>query len=333
MKPIVKHLLLILLLIALYFATDFLAKGFILNNLTPYPILGTAFWLLLIYIIFEILVRPVIQFRRLKSKQQIDITTQAQKIKKELEPFKNKNIEESLQSKIYHDLDDNGLQTSIAKGSEDYKNREEKLLPIVNQYFDLINESKNKEAKKIIHTYSWSAALCVVFSRNSFIDGLLMLIAQMKMTVELSKLYGYKPSPLFNTLCFSWIATNSILTGLFAQAGADAVGEVMVEALTDGDLVEGSLATSALSKTSSIAVEALTSATTVYLTGYVVLYKLQGKPELGIKELFKIRRSGRLSLLKEIPQSVNAKLSPKLKDYFSNMKNIFSKTSETEKIM
>ena len=102
----------------------------------------------------------------------------------------------------------------------------------------------------------------------------------------------------------------------------------MVEALTDGDLVEGSLATSALSKTSSMAVEALTSATTVYLTGYVVLYKLQGKPELGIKELFKIRRTGRLSLLKEIPQSVNAKLSPKLKDYFSNMKNIFSKAAE-----
>ena len=166
--------------------------------------------------------------------------------------------------------------------------------------------------------------MCVVFSRNSFLDGLLILFAQMKMTVELSKLYGYKPSPLFNSLCFGWIATNSIMTGLFAQAGSEVVGEVIVDSLSNGDIVEGSLTKAIGSKMSSLFFEGLTSATTVYVTGHVVLMKLQGVADINIKTLFHLRKQGRLELIKSMPQNLIKAFSakfPKFSQWMLSLNN------------
>lgn len=326
MKPIIKHTILILALVGVYFAADFLEKGIVLNNLTPYPIIGIVFWLLLIYVVYVVIVQPIIQFKKLKTQEDINITKQAAKIMSSLDKFKNEDRKTNWKSETWAQLH-NLLQKEIDKNSPKFKEREKELLPIVCNFIeqDNIECQKSEKAKKIIKNYSWSAALCVVFSRNSFLDGMLMLFAQLNMTVELAKLYGYKPSPLFNSLCFGWIATNSIITGLFAQAGADAVGDIFVDSLTDGELVEGSLTNTVLSKTSSMAIEALASATTVYLTGQIVLLKLQGKPLIELKSLFKMRREGRLEMLKEIPASVSQKLSPAMKDFFGNLKNIFTR--------
>ncbi len=316
MNSIIKHLILIIILIAVYFATDFLEKGIILNGITPYPIIGIIFWLLLLYVVWEVLVRPLLQFRKLRTKHQPNVISQAQKIYKQLDPYKLKNRQESWQSEIWHQLNEI-LPTKNKTTKENLLQYEKQIIPIIDNYIKHYNNETNKssDAKKIINQYSWSAALCVVFSRNSFLDGILILIAQMKMTVELSKLYGYKPSPLFNTLCFGWIATNSILTGLFAQAGSEAVGEIITDSLTNGDIIEGGLTNSVISKTSSIALEGLTAATTIYVTGHVVLMKLQGTPQIDIKTLFRLRKQGRWELVKSIPQNTFQALSTKIPNF------------------
>ncbi|MCR5454989.1 MAG: YcjF family protein [Bacteroidales bacterium] len=318
MKPFVKHLLLIALLLAVYFAADFLEKGIILNDMTPFPFVGVAFWGLLLYIVWVVLIRPIIQFRKLQTAHGKNITETATKIRKQLEAHKLKKREDCWQSEIWHQLNDE-INMKCSKKSPEYAEREKRLASIIDDYIRRENETSDKltKAKSIINKYSWSAALCVMFSRNSFLDGLLMLLAQMKMTVELAELYGYKPSPLFNSLCFGWIATNSILTGLFAQAGSEAVSEILTDSLTNGDVIEGGLTNTVLSKVSSIALEGLTSATTVYVTGHVVLMRLQGINEINIKTLFKLRREGRLDLIKAIPQNTFQALSAKLPDFAS----------------
>ncbi|MBR2888558.1 MAG: DUF697 domain-containing protein [Bacteroidales bacterium] len=199
--------------------------------------------------------------------------------------------------------------------------RKQRLTALIEEYIKTDNQHNGKaeKAKKIINKYSWSAALCVVFSRNSFLDGLLILFAQLNMTVEIAKLYGYKPSPMFNALCFGWIATNSIITGLFSQAGAEAVGDVFTDSLTNGDIIEGGLTSTILSKTSGMVVEGLAAATTVYVTGNIVLLHLQGSPEIKLETLFRLRRRGRLELIKEIPANVAEKIKGVIPSWFAKV--------------
>ncbi|MBO4372142.1 MAG: DUF697 domain-containing protein [Bacteroidales bacterium] len=319
MKPIFKHLILLLILAGVYFAADFLEKGIILNDITPYPILGIVFWVLLLYIVFVVVIQPIIQFRKLKTINGGDVNKAAKKLHKQLEAykFKDKNNEENWQSRIWHDIN----EILLTKPENDPE-RKTQLAALIEEYVKTDNQHNGKaeKAKKIINKYSWSAALCVVFSRNSFLDGLLILFAQLNMTVEIAKLYGYKPSPMFNTLCFCWIATNSIITGLFSQAGAQAVGDVFADSLTNGDIVEGGLTSTLLSKTSGMVVEGLAAATTVYVTGNIVLLHLQGIPEIQLETLFRLRRRGRIELLKEIPRNVAEKLKGSI-PWFSKAEN------------
>ena len=319
MKPIFKHLILLLILAGVYFAADFLEKGIILNDITPYPILGIVFWVLLLYIVFVVVIQPIIQFRKLKTINGGDVNKAAKKLHKQLESykFKDKNKEENWQSRIWHDIN----EILLTKPENDPE-RKTQLAALIEEYVKTDNQHNGKaeKAKKIINKYSWSAALCVVFSRNSFLDGLLILFAQLNMTVEIAKLYGYKPSPMFNTLCFCWIATNSIITGLFSQAGAQAVGDVFADSLTNGDIIEGGLTSTLLSKTSGMVVEGLAAATTVYVTGNIVLLHLQGIPEIQLETLFRLRRRGRIELLKEIPRNVAEKLKGSI-PWFSKAEN------------
>lgn len=314
MKPIFKHLILLLILAGVYFAADFLEKGIILNDITPYPVLGIVFWVLLLYIVFVVVIQPIIQFRKLKNIKSVDVEKAAKKIHKQLEnhKFEDKDKEEHWQSRIWHSINDE----LVTKRDNDPE-RKQRLTALIEEYNQ--HNGKAQKAKKIINKYSWSAALCVVFSRNSFLDGLLILFAQLNMTVEIAKLYGYKPSPMFNALCFGWIATNSIITGLFSQAGAEAVGDVFADSLTNGDFLEGGLTSTILSKTSGMVVEGLAAATTVYVTGNIVLLHLQGSPEIKLKNLFQLRMEGRKELLTDIPKAAKEKLKGVMPSWFAKV--------------
>lgn len=310
MKPIFKHLILLLILAGVYFAADFFEKGIILNDITPYPVLGIVFWVLLLYIVFVVVIQPIIQFRKLKNIKSVDVEKAAKKIHKQLEnhKFEDKDKEKHWQSRIWHSINDE----LVTKRDNDPE-RKQRLTALIEEYNQ--HNGKAQKAKKIINKYSWSAALCVVFSRNSFLDGLLILFAQLNMTVEIAKLYGYKPSPMFNALCFGWIATNSIITGLFSQAGAEAVGDVFADSLTNGDFLEGGLTSTILSKTSGMVVEGLAAATTVYVTGNIVLLHLQGSPEIKLKNLFQLRMEGR----KELRNDIKEKLKGVMPSWFAKV--------------
>ena len=220
----------------------------------------------------------------------IDITKEAGVIRKRLE---EKNEKNDLFWAINAEL-----VRAVPKKSAEYSAREEKLSELVDEYYKAVSP----DASRIIKKYSWKAALCVVFSRNPLIDGMLMFLAQLKMAMELMKLYGYKLSPLFNVLCFFWIASNSALNGIFSQAGADSVGDILGELLTDGGLIQEGLQNRLVSRASSCVIEALTSATTVYVTGAIINRKLRGEmKDVSIKDLFRLRREGRAALLSDIP--------------------------------
>ncbi len=290
MKKCVWHCALVLLLGALYFSGEIYEKGKILNDSLPFPVLGFFFWILLIFAVFEIIVKPIFLFVKLTRKKEIDVLGEAKNIRKNLKKKNEKND-------LFWNINEQ-LVLSIPKKSKEYKERNDRLALFIKEYYAELSP----QSAKIIKKYSWKAALCVVFSRNPLVDGLLMFFAQLKMALELMKLYGYKPSPIFNALCFFWIASNSALNGIFNQAGADSVGEILGGILSDGGLIEEGFQNKLVSKASSCVIEALTSATTVYVTGAIINRKLKGESkDLSIKELFRLRREGRIALLSDIP--------------------------------
>ena len=290
MKQLFRQGFLILVLIALYFAAKLYAQGRFLNEMLPIPILSWLFYAVVLFALYKIILQPIIEFRQLTRADRSgssDIVTEAEYIRRQLE----KKGKDEDYWKINDEL--NRLEKN-----------EEVLADLTSKYY----EKLSSEASETITQYSWKAALCVVFSRNNFIDGVLMLFAQLKMAMKLMELYGYKLSPLFNMLCFFWIATNSAMNGIFSQATADSVGDVFADMLLDGGIITEGLSSKLIARMSSFILEALTAATTVHVTGIIINRKLRGeRKNITIKELFKIRRESWLKLLNELPRNLLSK--------------------------
>ena len=292
MRRLLWQCLVLAALVALYFASDLYEKGRLLNESLPVPVLGWLFWGLLAVAAFDMVVEPVLMFTRLTRLPDVGVTKAAESARRALSRRGDRGD-------LFWRLNAE-LSRSLPRKSPEFAERERTLSALLEEYYG----SLSPEAAGIIKRYSWRAALCVVFSRNPLVDALLMFLAQVRMAMELMRLYGYRLSPLFNVLCFFWIASNSALSGVFAQAGADSVGELMGELLTDGGLIEEGFQNKLVSRASSCVIEALTSATTVYVTGAVINRKLKGEMKsVTVRDLFRLRREGRAALLSDVPSA------------------------------
>lgn len=287
----------LMLVVALYFMSDFYQKGRSLNDMLPVPILGWLFWGLLIFAVYYIVLKPIcsfIELTHIDATEEDDIWRVGEVVKRQIEK------RDGSQSKDWWKIHN----IVIVRNPD----TEEELRKCISEYYSGLDDS----TAKIIQNYSWKAALCVVFSRNPFVDGLLMFFAQYKMALELMEKHGFKPAPLFNVLCFFWIASNSVLNSVFAQASADTVGNILSKFLTEQGLEEG-VANKALSRLGSFAVEAMTAATTVYVTGWLLNRKLKGDHrKIEIEDLFTIRKEAKTALLKDVKDEARQKLEKQI---------------------
>ena len=292
MKQFFKHGVLVLVLVALYVVADFYAKGKLLNTMLPVPVLGVLFWTALVLVVYDIVLKPAIEFAQLTHTKRND----EQALVQAAEAVMRTEGKKPEKSQLWWDI-----HNELQHISPDHA----KLTSLVDSYYSGIGEA----AVGIIKSYSWKAALCVVFSRNTVVDSFLLFLSQYKMAIALMKQYGYTSSPLFNVLCFFWIVSNSALNGIFSQANADNVGELIGDFLTT-EGVEGGLMNKGLSKLGSFAVEALTAATTVYVTGWIINRKLKGdRSQIAVKELFKMRSEAKKALFGDLKDGVQEKIA------------------------
>ena len=293
MKKFLRQCALVLVLVGLYFASDLYSKGVLLNDALPVPVLGWLFWGLFAFALYDIVLEPAFAFARLTRVQKdADAEKSARALLRHLQSRKkDKTIQEQLRDELQKVPADKAA-----------------LSALVRSYYAGIDT----ETSRIVKNYSWKAALCVVFSRNPFVDGLVMFFSQYKMAIELMKTYGFKPSPLFNVLCFSWITANSALNGIFSQASADTVGTILADYLKTSGIEDG-FSSKALSHFGSSAVEAMTAATTMYVTGWIVSRKLKGdRGKIEIKELFEMRKKARRALLSDFGDGIRDEIEKKL---------------------
>lgn len=292
------------LIILAYFATDIIDKGQTLNALTPIPILGYALWAAILWLVWHFVLSPILQFTALKRAAHTDPIKQTHRALKKLQQYKTQAENHPLR-RSYWDL----YNTLESRLPEPEKRRQ--LLRHLSTYRE--ESGINRKARQHILLYSRLAALGVVFSRNNLIDGLLLLLLQMRLIISLAVLHGYKPSPIFNSLCFGWVAGNSLTMALLGQSAAtqagDALGSEFADCITQlmtGEdeamlLAADAIGTKIMQGTISALIEAVMGATVVYVTGHIFLRLLEHEGErVTLKNLIQLRREGRLAIGKDI---------------------------------
>ena len=290
MRSFMKICALILLLAGLRFASDVGTAVQFMNKLLPFPVLGGLYLLLLAVLLYDLVLAPLVAYARLprvKRDGNTDVLGLSRMIMRQLE----RSGKEPGLTEQFRDA----LQIQDA----------ERLCVLVDGYYGGLDG----DTARIIRNYSMNTALCVLVSRNPALDAVAMFVGQYRLSLELMRLYGFKPSPVFNFLSLFWIAGSSIANGIFGQATADSAGEIFEEFLCDSVLEDG-LVSKVLSKLGASAVEAMTAATTVYVTGWVVNRKLKGESaSIPVGELLKMRKEARRALFGNFADSLKTKLS------------------------
>lgn len=274
------------LLLAVYCGADLVEKGEALNALTPWPILGWVLWAMVVWAVWYWLVWPVCGFLMLRSAADV---SPVQCGKAALRYLRRQKQRSDAESAALVDLES-------ALNRSDMED-----LQVALEAFDAVDTRKH-EAKRLISKYCNSAALGVVFSRNKLVDGVLLLVIQCRLVVALARLAGYKPSPVFNALCFGWVLSNSLMAALLTQDAAELASDALMEALTGTLFSKEELAADCMgSKWCNFTVSALLEATmggsAVYVTGHLFMSRLQlgsgeKKPPRGFKDLIELKRQG-----------------------------------------
>ena len=307
----VPFLIAAVLVAGLYFGSDLLIKVRTLNELTsPYPIAGTVLAAGVAWLLWVVVIGPIISFCRMgRGAGSVESRTRA--ALRELEPYEHcENDPDPRKRELF----------ALWRAIYNAHLKEPKRLPeLLARYAE--NSELHCRAIQYIFSSCKATAIGVVISRNKFLDGLVLLVLQMKMIVALARMHGYKPSLVFNLLCFSWVIANSIIFSLISanavEAAQGAVDEHVIDPAVDalqenvfeplaqyaGEQIGMEVGVGAgsaipilggvLSAGGKIAIEAILGALPVYVTGRVFLMRLEGDARtVDMKTLVNIRREG-----------------------------------------
>ncbi len=294
------------LLIALaYFGADIVDKGHVLNEMTPYPVLGYVLWASLAIALWFLLLQPIVQFCNLRRVGRESLKRQTRRAARVLRAYRHEPEGSELRR----------LHEEFRAAPRDFRSLEGR-----NGWEELMARYRmaiRGRAKDTILGYCKAAGVGVVFSRNNLLDGLILLAMQVRLVIALARTYGYKPSPVFNACCLGWIAVNSLIAALTRGAVEDlseTAADTMLELVLGSDeLATAStevLATKAgLQITVQILIEAIMAGTAVYITGRLFLWKLENEGhEVTLKTLLELRAEGRRelagNLLRKAPAAV-----------------------------
>lgn len=213
-------------ILAIWCSADIVTMGISLNTLTPwggpYWGIGTVVWALILIAIYWIFIHQIIRFCRMKNVS-FDIRYKA--ALQDLKPYYDREQKGHPKYDLYHKMKLSGL------GHDD----KVQLLKEYSKIGDL-----PQTARRMIGNYSKATGTLVALSRNKFVDSLLMLLMQARLVIDIARLYGYKPSPVFNVCCFVWVCMNSLFA-IFMQDIAIQVGEFVENNVDDllDDLIPG----------------------------------------------------------------------------------------------
>lgn len=302
--------------IVLYLSGELIEKGHYLNSVTLFPILGYLLWLSAALFLLKVLVLPIYSFLRLTRGDALTHTDLLKRLHRQLKaqrkiPQAERSPQQQEACDAYDDID------TVLKLHQHDASMEERAAELLQKFAHL--DTHKAEAEKVVMRYAKTAAVALVLSRNSLLDGLTLLFFQMKMVIELCRVYGYKPSVVFNLACFGWVLLHSVAATVMqdaSEAAGDLISDAVIPEIVGEDLITLAPAEMISKFASSLVaslLEGINAGAAVYLTGSIFRACLEGSAKrLGVKDLLLLRREVRVNLCGMILTSSSKRVTEKL---------------------
>ncbi len=308
-----------LLLVLAYYGVDLVEAGKELNTLTDYPVWGYVLWGFIIIVLWVLIIGPVIHFTNLRYVGEESLRRQVLRATDALGAYRHEPEESELRQ----------LSEEFSAAPRDFTTLEGK-----HGWQELLarfREAVHGRAHDTIVGYCKAAGVGMVFAFNGLLDGFVLLAIQVRLVLELARVYGYKPTSFFNGYFFGWIAVNSLVvaltSGLVGDMGASFVAMIL-GATSGADM--GSVQTG-LTWVVTVLMQALIAGVITYATGRFFLWRLEYEGrEVALKTLLKLREDGRreyaakllgasaaLGLMEDESQKSNSALSGRLLQLFA----------------
>ncbi len=275
-------LLWLLLLALAYYGVDLIEKGKQLNSLTDYPIWGYVLWGFIAVVLWVLIIGPAIHFTNLRYVGEESLRRQVLRATDALSAYRHEPEESELRQ----------LAEEFAAAPRDFTSLEAK-----HGWQELLarfREAVHGRAHDTIVGYCKAAGVGMIFGLNGLLDGLILLAIQVRLVLELARVYGYKPTSFFNGCFFGWVAVNALVFALTSGL-VDALSSSAVASML-GSVAEGDAGTvrAGLEKVVEVLIQALIAGVLVYMTGRVFLWRLEHEGrEVALKTLLKLRVEGR----------------------------------------
>ncbi len=271
-----------LLLLLAYFGADIFRQGQQLNSLTEQPIWGYVLWGV-IFIAFWILVLgPVIHFTNLRYVGEESLRRQVARAMSALSAYRHEPEESELRQ----------LADEFAAAPRDFTSLEGK-----HGWQELLarfREAVHGRANDTIIGYCKAVGVGMVFAFNGLLDGLVLFAIQLRLVLELARVYGYKPTSFFNGCFLGWIAVNSLVVALTSGLVNDLSVYIVGSMLGSTGGADMETVRIGLEVVIAVLMQALIAGILTWVTGRIFLWRLEHEGrEVALKTLLKLRVEGR----------------------------------------
>ncbi len=271
-----------LLLALAYYGVDLVEAGKELNSLTDYPVWGYVLWGFILIVLWVLIIGPVIHFTNLRYVGEESLRRQVLRATDALSVYRHEPEESELRQ----------LAEEFAAAPRDFTSLEGK-----HGWQELLarfREAVHGRAHDTIVGYCKAAGVGMIFAFNGLLDGLVLLAIQVRLVLELARVFGYKPTSFFNGYFFGWIAVNSLVVALTSGLVTDASTAIVTTMLGASDAAEMGFVSSGLVVVIAVLFQALIAGTITYATGRFFLWRLEHEGrEVALKTLLKLRVEGR----------------------------------------
>ncbi len=310
-----------LLLVLAYYGPDIIDKGMALNEMTAHPIWGYVLWGFFAVALWVLVVGPVIHFCNLRYVGEESLRRQVLRATDALGTYRHEPEESELRQ----------IAEEFSAAPRDFTTLEGK-----HGWQELLarfREAVHGRAHDTIIGYCKAAGVGMLFCfNNGLLEGLVLLAIQMRLILELARVYGYKPTSFFNGCFFGWVAVNSLVVALTSGVVDGLSASIVASALGSASGAEVGAVGSGLRIVISALMQALIAGGVTYVTGRVFLWRLEHEGrEVALKTLLKLRVEGRreyaakllgasaaLGLLEDEAQKPSAALSGRLLQLFGH---------------
>ncbi len=311
-----------LLLVLAYYGGDIIRKGEALNGMTSYPIWGYVLWAVVFIALWVLVLGPVIHFCNLRYVGEESLRRQVARARAALSAYR-REPEESELRQIAEEFEAAPRDFTTIEGKHGWQ-----------ELLARFREAVHGRAHDTIIGYCKAAGVGMVFGFNGLLDGLVLLAIQVRLVLELARVYGYKPTSFFTGCFFGWIAVNSLVVALTSGAVDGLSASLVSSMLGAADGADMGSVRSGLEMVIAVLMQALIAGVLTFITGRVFLWRLEHEGrEVALKTLLKLRMEGRreyaakllgasaaLGLIEEEAQKPASPLTGRLLQLFSQQR-------------